>query len=273
MEIDKKFLQENFNEDIDDIKKGHSTTTFYIQNEGKLKPRSQNTPNNVDTAERVLQIATGHGNRVYQNPLQFAIAVKGFEDWCIEKNVAPSYAGLAYYLNISKDTLVKYTNDNTQYVCYSIVDNTTGDYIFSTNDKSKLDRYISTFYLVEKLDINQNVTYSEIQNVNSLKENIETFDRTISISDKIDNNEFSVVESVTTFAQVIAPINNLLEMVNINKAEVARNPAWHIFLAKNNFGRTTQYVDQVQQQISVNNPLDEMTDEEILKAAQSRPQD
>lgn len=273
MEIDKKFLQENFNEDIDDIKKGHSTTTFYIENQGKMKPRTTSTPNNVNTAERVLQIATGNSNRVYQNPLQFAIAVKGFEDWCIEKNVAPSYAGLAYYLNISKDTLIKYTKDNTQYVCYSIVDNLTGEYIFSTNEKAKLDRYISTFYLVEKLDLNQNVTYSEIKSINSIKENIEEFDKVLSVRDKLDNNEFSIVESTTTFAKVLAPVNNLLEMVNISKAEVARNPAWHIFLAKNNFGRTTQYVDQVQQQISVNNPLDEMTDEEILKAAQSRPQE
>ena len=41
--------------------------------------------------------------------------------------------------------------------------------------------------------------------------------------------------------------------------------------SKNNFGRTTQYVDQVQQQITVNNPLDEMSDEEILKAVENRP--
>ena len=60
-------------------------------------------------------------------------------------------------------------------------------------------------------------------------------------------------------------------MVNISKAEAARNPAWHIFLAKNNFGETTQYVDQVQHQISVSNPLDEMNDDEILKAVETRP--
>lgn len=43
------------------------------------------------------------------------------------------------------------------------------------------------------------------------------------------------------------------------------------FLAKNNFGQTTQYVDQVQQKISVSNPLDEMNDDEILKAVEARP--
>lgn len=120
MELDKKTIKENFNEDIDDIKKGRSSTTYYIEDQGKLKPRNESTPNNLNTYERVMKLAIGHGNKVYQNPLQFAIALKGFEDWCIDKNVAPSYAGLAYYLNISKDTLIKYTRDTTQYICHNI---------------------------------------------------------------------------------------------------------------------------------------------------------
>lgn len=271
MEINKETIKENFGEDIDNIKRGRSTTTYYIKNKSKLKPRNDSTPNKVNTAERVMKIATGHGNRVYENPLQFAIAVKGFEDWCINRNVAPSYAGLAYYLNISKDTLIKYTKDTTQYICYSIVDNVTGEYVFSTNDNSKLERYIASHYLVEKIDNKENVTYSDVKSIKEIKDDIERYDSVISVREKIDNGEYSISEIATTFKNILAPINNLLEMVNISKAEVARNPAWHIFLAKNNFGCTTQYVDQVQQQISVNNPLDEMTDEEILKAAQSRP--
>ena len=271
MNLDKENIKENFNEDVDNIKKGHSTTTYYIKDQGKLKLRNENTPDNLDTAKRVMEIATGHGNKVYQNPLQFAIAVKGFEDWCINKNVAPSYAGLAYYLNISKDTLIKYTRDTTQYICYNIIDNISDEYIYSTNDKSKLDKYISNYYLVENIDDNKNIIYSDIKYIRDIKDNINKYNRVISIKDKIDNKEYSVNECVTTFAKILAPINNLLEMVNINKAEVARNPAWHIFLAKNNFGKTTQYVDQVRQEISVSNPLDEMSDDEILKAAQSRP--
>ncbi len=271
MKIDKRSIKESFGEDIEDIKKGRSTTTYYIEDQGKLKPRNESTPNNVNTAQRVMEIATGHGNRVYENPLQFAIAVKGFEDWCIDKNVAPSYAGLAYYLNISKDTLIKYTRDTTQYICYSIIDNISKEYIYSTNDKSKLDKYISSYYLVENIDNNKNIIYSDIKYIRDIKDNINKYNTVISIKDKIDNKEYSIKESTTTFAKILAPINNLLEMVNISKAEVARNPAWHIFLAKNNFGKTTQYVDQVQQQISVHNPLDEMSDDEILKAAQSRP--
>lgn len=273
MKINKQSIKENFNEDIDNIKKGHSTTTYYIEEQGKLKPRNESTPNNIDTAQRVMEIATGHGNKIYENPLQFAIAVKGFENWCIDKNVAPSYAGLAYYLNISKDTLIKYTRDTTQYICYSIIDNIIGEYIYSTNDKSKLDKYISSYYIVEDLDDNKNIIYSDVKYIGDIKDNINKYSKVISVKDKIDNKEYSVKESVTTFAKTLAPINNLLEMVNISKAEVARNPAWHIFLAKNNFGKTTQYVDQMQQQISVHNPLDEMSDDEILKAAQSRPEE
>ena len=142
-----------------------------------------------------------------------------------------------------------------------------------TNDKSKLDKYISNYYLVENIDDKKNIIYSDIKYIRDIKDNIDKYNRVISIRDKIDNKEYSIKESTTTFAKILAPINNLLEMVNISKAEVARNPAWHIFLAKNNFGKTTQYVDQVQQQISVYNPLDEMSDDEILKAAQSRPEE
>lgn len=271
MEINKETIRENFGEDIDDIKRGKSTTMYYIKDEGKMKPRSDSTPNNVNTAERVMKLATGHGNRIYENPLQFAIAVKGFEDWCIDRNVAPSYAGLAYYLNISKDTLIKYTRDATPYICYSIVDNLTGEYIYSTNDNYKLEKYISNYYLVEKIDDKKNVTYSDVKSIKEIKNDIEMYDSVISVREKIDSGEYSISEIATTFKNILAPINNLLEMVNISKAETARNPAWHIFLAKNNFGCTTQYVDQVRQEISVNNPLDEMTDEEIMKAAQSRP--
>ena len=271
MEIKKESIRENFGEDIDDIKRGKSTTTYYIKDEGKMNPRSDSTPNNVNTAERVMNLATGHGNRIYETPLQFAIAVKGFEDWCIDRNVAPSYAGLAYCLNISKDTLIKYTRDAPPYICYSIVDNLTGEYIYSTNDNANLEKYISNYYLVEKIDNKKNVTYSDVKSIKEINNGVEMYDSVVSVREKIDSREYSISESTATFRSVLAPINNLLEMVNISKAETARNPAWHIFLAKNNFGCTTQYVDQVRQEISVNNPLDEMTDEEILKAAQSRP--
>lgn len=259
--MNKEEIKEAFGENIDVIPKGKSKTTYYVEHEKKLKPRTENTPNNIGTSEKIMEIAIGHGNRVYKNPLQFVIAVKGFEDWCIEKNVAPSYAGLAYFLNISKDTLIKYMHDKTEYVCYNLVGNETGEYIYSSNDKRKLDKYIDSNYLVE----------GEIKHLNYLKSNKISKYEVTSIKDKISKSEYVVDVCVVTFAGILAPIKNLLEMVNISKAEVARNPAWHIFLAKNNFGETTRYVDQVQQKISVSNPLDEMNDDEILKAVQARP--
>lgn len=259
--MNKEEIMEAFGEDVDVIPKGKSKTTYYIEHEKKLKPRTENTPNNIGTSEKIMEIAVGHGNKIYKTPLQFAIAVKGFETWCIEKNVAPSYAGLAYYLNISKDTLIKYTHDKTEYVCYNLVDNDTGEYIYSTNDKQKLDKYISSNYLIE----------GEIKHINYVKSNKISMCKVVSIKDKISKNEYATEVCTITFASILAPIKNLLEMVNISKAETARNPAWHIFLAKNNFGETTQYVDQVQQQISVSNPLDEMNDDEILKAVEARP--
>ena len=113
---------------------------------------------------------------------------------------------------------------------------------------------------------------NSIKPINYIKDNKINKNKVISVKDKVSKGEYIVDMCTVNFAKILAPINNLLEMVNISKAEVARNPAWHIFLAKNNFGKTTQYVDQVQQQITVNNPLDEMSDEEILKAAESRPE-
>ena len=84
--MDKEEIKEAFGEDVDVIPKGRSETTYYTDYEGKMKPRTENTPNNIGTAKKVMDIATGHGNRIYENPLQFAIAVKDFEQWCINKN-------------------------------------------------------------------------------------------------------------------------------------------------------------------------------------------
>ena len=114
---------------------------------------------------------------------------------------------------------------------------------------------------------------NNIKTINYIKDNKVDKNKVISVKDKVNTGEYIIDMCTVNFAKILAPINNLLEMVNISKAEVARNPAWHIFLAKNNFGETTQYVDQVQQQISVTNPLDEMSDEEIIKAAENRPTD
>ncbi|GMB10233.1 MAG: hypothetical protein NkDv07_0018 [Candidatus Improbicoccus devescovinae] len=239
-------IKEAFGEDVNVIRKGTSETTYYTKHEGKLKSRTEATPNNIETSEQIMQIALGRGNKVYETPLQMAIAVKGFEQWCVDKNVALSYAGLAYYLNISKETLIKYTKDKTEFTCYNLIDAFNNFYIYSTNSREKLDNYIETNFVSEN-------------------------GKSLPIKEKIKKGKYKIDVCSVTFANMIAPIKNLLEIVNINKAETARNPAWHIFLAKNNFGCTNQYVDQVQQQITVNNSLDEMSDDEILKAVEGRP--
>ena len=67
------------------------------------------------------------------------------------------------------------------------------------------------------------------------------------------------------------PVSNLVELITTNKAYDMRNPAWAIWLSKNHFGATTEYVDRVEQSVQLSNSMDEPTDDEILKAAKSRP--
>lgn len=69
----------------------------------------------------------------------------------------------------------------------------------------------------------------EIKHINYIKSKNIPMYMVTSIKDKINKNEYSIDVCTVTFSNIIAPIKNLLEMVNISKAEVARNPAWHIF--------------------------------------------
>jgi hypothetical protein len=58
-----------------------------------------------------------------------------------------------------------------------------------------------------------------------------------------------------------------------NKGFEMKNPAFAIFCAKNRFGETNHYTDEQTMVIEPRNPLDDMSDEAILKAAQSLPDD
>lgn len=262
-------IKDSFGEDITVRHCGTSETTEYIAKEKPLKPRGIHTPNNLETGEKVMRIATGQGRRIFDNPLQLAISAQNFEQWCIDKNITPSFAGLSYYLGISKDTLIKYTHDKTEYICYSIRDTISGNYIYSSNDKHKLKLYIERNNIVEDISINKDI--GEIKEESNTS-NIE-YGKCKSIQQKIDDGEFEVVTATTTFADTLAPIKNLLEIVNINNAENAKNAGWQIFLAKNNFGITDHYADEQQVTFKASNPLDDMSDEAILQAAQSLPDD
>ena len=258
-------IKDAFGEDITVRRAGTSETTEYIAKEKPLKPRGISTPNDLETGEKVMRIATGQGRRIFENPLQLAISAQDFEQWCIDKNITPSFAGLSYYLGISKDTLIKYTNDRSEYLCYSIRDTVSGNYIYSTNDKHKLELYIERNNIVD-MD----------RDTGEVKENAGSntaIGKCKSMQQKIDDGEFEVLTATTTFADTLAPIKNLLEIVNINNAEHAKNAGWQIFLAKNNFGITDHYADEQQIAIKPRNPFDEMSDEQILNLAKDLPDD
>ena len=93
------------------------------------------------------------------------------------------------------------------------------------------------------------------------------------MQEKIDSGEYQIVTSTTTFADTLEPVNNWMEMINEEQAIHSKNPSWNIFKALNRMGRTTQYTNEQQIAIKATNPLDEMDDSAILKAAQSLPDD
>ena len=261
---DRKQMQDAFGEDITVRRAGTSETTEYIAKEKPLKPRGISTPNDLETGEKVMRIATGQGRRIFENPLQLAISAQDFEQWCIDKNITPSFAGLSYYLGISKDTLIKYTNDRSEYLCYSIRDTVSGNYIYSTNDKHKLELYIERNNIVD-MD----------RDTGEVKENTGSntaIGKCKSMQQKIDDGEFEVLTATTTFADTLAPIKNLLEIVNINNAEHAKNAGWQIFLAKNNFGITDHYSDEQQIAIKPANPIADMDDSQLREAIESLPE-
>lgn len=262
---DREQMQDAFGEDITIQRRGTSDGGEYIATQRPLKPRNEYSPNDLETGDRVLKIATGQGKPVFDNPIQLAVALSEFEQWSIDKNITPSFAGLCYYLNISKPTLIKYTQDKTEYICYSIRDTVTGEYIYSTNNKHKLELYIERNSIVDmdkdtgeaKEDTDSNITVGKCK----------------SVQRKIDNGEYEIVTATTTFASTLDPIKNLLEIVNINNAEHSRNPSWQIFLAKNSFGVTDHYADEQQIALKASNPLDDLSDEQVLKLAEGRPDD
>ncbi len=87
----------------------------------------------------------------------------------------------------------------------------------------------------------------------------------------IKDGVFAIITTVLSYKQTLEPIANMLEILTLSKAEKSRNPSWYIFMAKNAFGKTPQYVDQVHQKFTVQNLIDEMTDDEIARAVETRP--
>ena len=225
---------------------GTMNTSAYMAEAPK---RTNLTPNIVGTDEQVMQIAKGMGRKTFNNPMELAESLQGFEDFCVKKNIAPSFIGLSIFLNISKSTLLKYFNDETEFTVEVVKDTITGEYIYSNIDKTEFDRYIESVYEKDKSGNNY-----------SIKEYIEK---------GIYKTEYTTI----TYADVLAPLRSLIELSVTNKGFEMKNPAFAIFCAKNRFGETNQYTDEQQIAIKPANPLDDMSDEQILKAAQSLPDD
>lgn len=232
-------------------RKGLMNTAKYQE---ELRPRTETTPLDVDTKSKILQIAKGTGIRVFNNPQQLATSLCGFERFCLDKNIVPSFVAIATYLNVSKSTVLKYMKDQEQYSIYIIHDSLEDIDIYSTANKKCLDIYISKNNIVEvDKDTGNNITYS--------------------IQSKLDSGEYGIINKSVSFADVMEPVNNLVELITTNKAYTMRNPAWAIWCSKNHFGATTDYVDRQEYSIQATNSLDELSDEQVLKAAQSRPDD
>lgn len=224
---------------------GTMDTTAY---QAELGERTDDTPLNVDTKSQIIKIAKGTGIKTFQNPQQLAISLSGFEDWCLKKNITPSFVGIAVYLNCSKSTVLKYAKDTEQYTVMIVQDNITGNCIYSTTVKKNLDIYVNTY---NEIDSNGN---------------------TVSIKSKIEEGIYSIVYSSVSFADVMAPVRSLIELSTTNRAWTLKNPALPIFLMKNKFGETENFTDRQEVSISAGSALDDMDDAAVIRAAQSRPE-
>lgn len=228
-------------------RRGTMNTKLY---ELELIPRTDAAPNTLGLDNAIINIAKGSSSKTFENPQQLAVALIGFEDWCKDKNVVPSFAGVCTFLHISKSTLLKLLKDTTQYTIMIIQDTFTEDYIFSTVSKSKLDKYIDVYKIVDS-----------------------NTGETISVKECIENGTMEVVYKSVSFKEVLEPIFSTIELITTNKAWDMKNPSWPIFLAKNKFGATEQYTDRQEIAVQASNPIDDMDDAEILKVAQSLPDD
>lgn len=220
---------------------GTMDTSAYMAEAPK---RTKLTPNIVGTDDQVMQIAKGMGRKIFNNPVELAESLQGFEDFCIKKNIAPSFIGLSIFLNISKSTLLKYFTDETEFTVSVIKDTLTGEYIYSNIDKRVFDKYIESTYIVNN------------NNGNS-----------VSIKENIENGIYIVEYKALTFADVLAPMRSLIELSITNKGFEMKNPAMAIFTMKNRFGETNHYTDEQQIAITTPNPLDELSDDSILRLA------
>lgn len=225
---------------------GTMDTTAYMAEAPKRGPT---TPDVVGTDDQVMQIAKGMGRKIFNNPMELAQSLNGFEDFCKRKNLSPSFIGLSIYLNIAKSALLRYFKDETEFTVMIVRNTITGEYIYSNIDKRVFDKYIESVF--EKDNDGNNY----------------------SIKEYIEKGIYNIQYRSITFADVLAPMRSLIELSVTNKGFEMKNPAFAIFVAKNRFGETNQYTDEQQIAVKAVNPMDAMDDSQILSLAQSLPDD
>ena len=224
---------------------GTMDTSAYMK---EAPARTELTPGIVGTDTQVMQIAKGMGRKIFNNPLELAYSLQGFEEFCEEKNISPSFVGLAIFLNISKGTLLKYLKDSTEFTVMVVSNPITGEYIYSNTDKSIFNKYIESTYEVDREG-------------NSL-----------SIKESIEKGIYIVEYKSISFEDVLTPVRSLIELAVTNKGFEMKNPAFAIFTAVNRFGETTQYSNKQEIAIEAHNDIDDMQDADVLRAAQSLPE-
>lgn len=106
----------------------------------------------TETTKRIMEMAVNGEEKRYKNPMQLAIAVSGYEEWSRKTGIEPSYAALAYYLNISKEQLLRYSEDATKYVCYCLAGQG-GEIIYAGNSENEVKKYAQGHYF-QKQDNN-----------------------------------------------------------------------------------------------------------------------
>ena len=265
---DRKQMQDAFGEDITVIRKGTSVNgSQFSDGDHHLSPINKKLPFDAGTSDRIMHIAIGQGQKIYENPLQMAIALSHFEEWCKESGWTPTYASIAYFLNISKGSLVNYTSDHTEYICYSILDTISNQYIYSTSNKERLKQYIERYNTVDDIKEESNTADNTKSNNKKILHG-----KSKTMQELIDSGEYQIVTSTTTFADTLEPINNWMEMINEEQAIHAKNPAWQIFKSINRMGRTTQYSNEQQIAIKPANPIADMDDSQLREAIESLPE-
>jgi hypothetical protein len=277
-------------DDMDKIirRKGNASRTAETL-KTEVVPRNENTPLNLGTDSKMMNIARGMGCKVFENPVQMAASLQGFEDWCIKKNIVPSFVALALFLNTSKSEMLRYFKNTETFEVITLIDSESGEYVFSSTSQDKVDRFAETHYIVDNLPVSKKDALetsvseekSESGDLTGNAEKCSTEENgkqesnntasSMKLSLAIDKGIIKETYSTITYQDVLAPMMNLLEQATLSKGYNMKNPALPIFMLKNKCGATMHYTDRQEVALEVPRNNMDMDDGEILAAAGNLP--